>query len=240
MKKARVLQIGVGNWGVHHKRILSEMGVLKGTVDINGEEDYVDIPDVTYDHVVICTPPDTHYELARKMLIAGKHVFVEKPLAMNSSQCRVLLNIAKEEEVKLQCGYIERFNSLVPKITVPTPRFLRFVRNNRHYPHVKDNIVMDTAVHDIDLALWIYHYEPISIQSVVSDDYCSIILEFPNGTASINCSWLSSEKVRTINGISTITSEDSLKAELFHFIAQDKLLCSNALNVQRVVERILK
>ena len=88
----KVIQIGVGHWGVNHKRILTELGVLEATCDFNGKETFKTLDgiptNVEADHAVVCTPPDTHYELVKMLLEKEKHVFVEKPLAETSEQCR--------------------------------------------------------------------------------------------------------------------------------------------------------
>jgi UDP-N-acetylglucosamine 3-dehydrogenase len=175
-------------------------------------------------------------------LEADKHVFVEKPLAETAGQCRELLDMARERGLKLQCGYIERFNPIIQKMKedIPKPRFMTFVRENTYQPHITDNIVMDTAVHDIDLAMWFFGDKPINVMASGHDDYTSIILDFPTGVASINCSWSHLGKVRSINNISTIHSFDILKEELQDFIIRDKILAYNALHVQEVVEKIVE
>jgi len=88
---SKVIQIGVGHWGVNHKRILSELGVLVETCDINGQEDTTIYDGRTYfDHAVVCTPPNTHYDIVKELLLLRRHVFVEKPLAETADECREL------------------------------------------------------------------------------------------------------------------------------------------------------
>ena len=235
----QVLQVGVGNWGINHKRILSDLGVLVATVDKNGKEDYDDVDDVNvhYDHVVICTPLETHYKLVKRFLNDGKNVFVEKPLAKTTKECKELLDIAKNKGLKLQCGYVERFNPEVIKLKKSSPLTV-FTRENRHYPHIKDSILLDTSVHDIDLALWYYEEYPYKINAVHDNKYAVITLRFTTGTAVIITSWLSDRKVRTINGNSIISSHDSLKDELLSFLSKYETYCDNALDVMKVIESI--
>ncbi len=233
----KVIQIGVGHWGVNHKRILFELGVLVDTYDIT----YGSRPTFPhYDHVVICTPPNTHYGIVKTFLELGKHIFCEKPLAETSEQCRELLDLAVSKNLKLRVGYIERFNPYVKKIQKTHPRLVTFVRENRHYPHVTDNIVIDTAVHDIDLACWFFEeWEPTPIiTSHVYSDYSVITLKFTKGVAVIISSWLSNRKVRTINGVSTICSEDILKLELEDFLNGDIKQDWNALHVHEVIDGV--
>lgn len=240
----RVIQIGVGNWGVNHKRILSELGVLEATVDVNNKEDYrfySEIIGLDFDHAVVCTLPNDHYHLTKWLLESGKHVFVEKPLAETVDQCSELLELAKEKNLKLRVGYIERFNPYVKKIKDTKPKLVTFVRENKHYPHVKDNIVMDTAVHDIDLACWFFGCIPDTVTTQKDNwwKYSVIMLDFNNrGTAVIISSWLSDRKIRTINGISTMCSENILKLELEDFLNGEIKQDWNALHVMEVIDGV--
>jgi UDP-N-acetylglucosamine 3-dehydrogenase len=235
----RVLQVGVGSWGANHKRLLEEAGVLVGTVDPVSNADFksLDDVDIEFDHAVVCTPPKTHYAIAKRLLAMGIHVFVEKPLAETSAQCQELLEYAESNRLKLQCGYIERFNPIVKRI--PTSKFMTFTRTNRHYPRIEDSILMDTAVHDIDLALMFYGMFPKNVTGINKDNHCMLILDFGEaGTASINTSWETSEKIRMINNTSIITSENILRTELSDFLIRDHVCCWNALDVQRIVEMV--
>jgi UDP-N-acetylglucosamine 3-dehydrogenase len=202
-----------------------------------------DVVQRDFDHAVVCTPPRTHYDIVKLLLESGKHVFVEKPLATSSKQCRELLDIARDRRLKLQCGYIERFNPIIQKMRKEEPsKFMTFVRENTYQPHIQDNIVVDTAVHDIDLAMTFFGCKPHSVKSSYEQDYCSIIMDFPNGTASINCSWTHLGKVRSINNVSTIHSFDILKDELTWFLESDPIINVDwgALWVQEVVEEIVE
>jgi predicted dehydrogenase len=235
-----VAQIGVGQWGNNHKRVLQDLGVLVATCDTNGKEDYSDwkemVRDEKFTHVVICTPPETHYEIAGWMLNSGKNVFVEKPMAMNAGECKDLVELAEEKKLILQCGYIERYNKLVKKVDVK--EFMVFIRENKHYSHVKTDIVRDTAVHDIELAIGFFGKMPIDVMSDIHANYSTLILKFKDGVATIITNWISDKKIRTINNQSTIGSEDILRLELEDFLTRDEFIDYNALNVARVVEAI--
>ena len=211
---ARVVQIGVGHWGRNHKRILEDMDVLVATVDINGQEDYKRITDVKekYDHVVICTPPDTHFKLVTQLI--DKHIFVEKPLTLDSLQtAKLLLKTSK----KLQVGMIERYNPIVQKIKKQGNKNLTFVREGPKQEHIKESIVWDTTIHDIDLAFWFFDEMPLKVVGSYTDTYCEMLLEFSAGEARIISAW-DRPKHRSINGISTITTDNILKNELLDFI----------------------
>lgn len=217
----RVCLVGVGRFGSVHKRTLQEIGVDFFTVDTNGEEDYTDFRGLAFDHAIVCTPIDTHYHIARKLLLQGKHVFVEKPLAKSVKECEELLEIAKRKGLKLQCGYIERFNPIV--------QYLKDHLDKTRIVFQREGSLYDTAVHDIDLALWFYEDYPEKID--YADDV--ILLTFREGKALI---YMAGE--RSINGINTKHNLNILKDELEYFLYSENLLCYNALDVMKVIERI--
>lgn len=236
---AKVVLVGIGNWGINHKRVLNDLDVLVATCDINGKEDYKDweevIVDVNFDHVVICTPPESHYEIASAMLRAGKHVFVEKPMSLNSKDCSTLVDLAIKRKLKLQCGYVERYN---PLVKLPHQEFMLYIRENKHYTHILTDIVNDMIVHDIDLAISEFDGMPQGVMADIHPNYATVVLKFGEGTATIVTNWMSEKRVREINHQSTIGSEDILKAELNDFITRKEFIDHNALYVAKVVEAI--
>ena len=124
----KIIQIGTGGWGKNHARILSELGVLVAICDTNIEKskEYGEKYSVNYyeslekvleseefDGAFVVTPTSTHVEIAKKLLEAKKHVFVEKPLTYKSEDGEKLAKLAEKNKVILTCGYIERFNPAV-------------------------------------------------------------------------------------------------------------------------------
>src|SRR5687767_15570906 len=108
----RLAQIGLGQWGKNLARNFDELGELAWLCDIEemcraeAAQRYpsaritANVEDVLADEaveaVVIATPVPTHYELSRRALEAGKHVFVEKPPAMRGAEMAELCDIAEE------------------------------------------------------------------------------------------------------------------------------------------------
>ena len=85
--------------------------------DITTTTDFNDIvEDSDIDAVVIATPVHLHYELAKKSLQAGKHTFIEKPMASSSSECSELVKLADENKLKLMVGHTFIFTPAVRKI----------------------------------------------------------------------------------------------------------------------------
>ena len=74
--------------------------------------DFADVlADDTIDGVVIATPVDTHFTLAKAALEAGKHVLVEKPLATTSADCEALIALADERDLRLMVGHVFVYNA---------------------------------------------------------------------------------------------------------------------------------
>jgi 6-phosphogluconate dehydrogenase (decarboxylating) len=90
--------------GFHVKRLREEHPKVKVHIcDIN--DDWAD--SVAY---IIATPSDTHYEIAKELIQAGKHVLVEKPVALHYHEAQILYRLAQEHDVVFMAGHTERFN----------------------------------------------------------------------------------------------------------------------------------
>ncbi len=124
--------IGLGYWGKNILRNLHELGVLHTACDseqyiiserketfkdINYSTDFDDVikePDIKA--VVIAAPAATHYELVKQALLAGKDVFVEKPLALTVKQGEELVDLAEKENRILMVGYILQYHPAVIRL----------------------------------------------------------------------------------------------------------------------------
>jgi UDP-N-acetylglucosamine 3-dehydrogenase len=170
------------------------------------------------DAVVISTPTVTHYEIAKKTIASGLHTFVEKPLTLTSEEGEELLEAAEKQGVILTSGYIERFNPAVTALKeivvsgrLGEPLLLEFHRESKWSGNVRDvGIILDTAVHDIDTARWIFNLEPTSVYAragrVMSphEDFAAIILGFDEKkTAFIASNWVTPKKVRRLIAVCT-------------------------------------
>ena len=124
----KIVQIGTGGWGKNHTRVLSELGVLVAVCDADSKKskEYGEKYSVNhyesldklliseeFDGAFVVTPTSTHTEIAKKLLEAKKHVFVEKPMTYKSEDGKKLAKLAEKNKVILTCGYIERFNPAV-------------------------------------------------------------------------------------------------------------------------------
>jgi len=236
----KIVQIGIGGWGKNHTRILSQLGKLSAVCDVNPQRSkeygekysvnhYESLDDLLiseeFDGAFVVTPTSTHIEIARKLLEAKKHVFVEKPMTYNSEDGKKLAKLAEKKKVILTCGYIERFNPVVKLVKnyVKEKKFgelimLEFHRENRMPLHIKDvGIIYDTAVHDIDTANWLFDDVPNVVFARAGkikhehEDFASIMLGYKNDKiAIISSNWITPKKVRTFSAVCTdavITSD---------------------------------
>jgi predicted dehydrogenase len=175
----------------------------------NRYSDVVDDPEV--DAVIVAVPVRFHYEMAKKALDAGKHTFIEKPMARSSAECLRLIETAERQRLTLMVGHTFVYSTPVRKIKeiVDSGQLgdIQYVSSRRLNLGLfqKDiNVAWDLAPHDISILLHILGEAPVSIncqgKSHVMkgiEDVTDLSLQFANGTyASIQSSWLHPSKVR--------------------------------------------
>ena len=232
----KVSILGLGNMGRNHLRVLS---MLKGVdiayiYDVNQQVlqalsaqykvPHTDDPNKAIDAadaVIIVTPTSTHYDFFKHCAGRVKNVFIEKPLAETLEQALEIEQLAKQHDMFIQCGFIERFNPVV----VELKRVLQadsvinadFTRTNRLSSRITDvDVVLDLMIHDIDLALFLNG--PIKSISAHGKKehglvaFASAIAVHENGALSrILASRMTEKKIRSIQ----ITSSNAyIDAEL--------------------------
>ncbi|MDF2426118.1 MAG: Gfo/Idh/MocA family oxidoreductase [Nitrosopumilus sp.] len=242
----KIVQIGTGGWGKNHTRILSQLGVLVAVCDADSQKSkeygkkysvnhYTSLDELLaaekFDGAFVVTPTSTHAAIAKKLLDAKKHVFVEKPMTYKSEDGQDLAKLAEKNKVILTCGYIERFNPAVGvvKKMVKEKKYgdlvmLEFHRENRMPLHIKDvGIIYDTSVHDIDTANWLFDDMPQVVFARAGkikhehEDFASIMLGYKNDkVAIISSNWITPKKVRKFNAVCTeaIISSDFITQEI--------------------------
>ncbi|MCL5036666.1 MAG: Gfo/Idh/MocA family oxidoreductase [Chloroflexi bacterium] len=171
MDPLRVAVIGAGNFGQHHVRIFSEMSQvdLVGVVETceergkflaekYGTRHYTDYNDLLgeVDAVNIAVPTSFHYRIAMDFLLSGTHVLVEKPITDKLEEAKELVDIAREKDLVLQVGHLERFNPAVRqlKLMLKKPSFIEAHRLS--YPvrrNLDVGVVWDLMIHDIDILI---------------------------------------------------------------------------------------
>ncbi|MEM3148185.1 MAG: Gfo/Idh/MocA family oxidoreductase, partial [Candidatus Jordarchaeales archaeon] len=223
--------IGVGTWGRQHARNFAsiEKTRLVAVCDIReenarkvgeeyGTEWYTDVDSLLrredIDAVSVCTPASTHFEIATKSILSGKHVFVEKPMTGSVEKALKLIEYAREQGVFLMVGFIERFNPGVSKVIkilesdiIGDPVITISRRVGPFWPdRVEDvGVVTDAAIHDVDLARHIFKREIVSVYATGGrlkhrfEDYMAAMLHLDNGLSCIiEANWLTPRKVREL------------------------------------------
>jgi predicted dehydrogenase len=191
---------------------LSHMkGIYTGVHTVKNYEDLVADSDINA--VAIATPVHLHYDMAKAALQAGKHVYIEKPMASTADQCRELNAMAGEQDLTLMVGHTFVYSTAVRtiKFIVESGDIgqLYYISSNRLNLGLiqKDiNVAWDLAPHDISIILYITGVRPHSVNCQGRahvfpgiEDVSSMSLEFPNDIfASIQSSWLDPKKVRTM------------------------------------------
>ena len=174
----------------------------KGLRLFNSVDELVDASDI----VDVVTPTLSHYECALKAIRKSKHVFIEKPITHTVEEAAELLKLAREAQVKIQVGHIERFNPafVLAREHISDPRFIEIHRLAQFNPRGTDvSVILDLMIHDIDIVLGVV---PANIRrisasgvAVISDtpDIANARLEFDNGcVANITASRISLKNMR--------------------------------------------
>jgi predicted dehydrogenase len=186
--------------------------------------------DPTLDAVAIATPARTHFELTRDALNAGKHVLVEKPLAMSVAEAQALIALAAEKQRVLMVGHTFEYNPAVWKIrelldahAIGQVFYVYSNRVNLGRVQRDINALWSIAPHDVSILLYLLDALPLSVSArgatYLSDgveDVVFVTLTFPDGVlAHIHASWLDPRKTRlmTIVGSEKMIVYDDVDAE---------------------------
>ncbi len=221
MKNKSIALVGAGYWGKNLARSLSELGVIRSICDQSEEiresmkKLYKDVSvtgdfnsvlsDNGVESVFIASPAVMHFEQAKKALLAGKHVFVEKPLSLSVEDAEELIKIAESRKKILFVGHILHYHPAVIKMkkiiaegTIGKLQYIYSNRLNLGKIRTEENILWSFAPHDISLILGLTGEEPSYIDcsgsSFLNPDIADITmtnLKFPSGVgAHIFVSWL--------------------------------------------------
>lgn len=213
--------IGAGHLGKIHLRLIKEIDEFHfvGFYDANPEtgkkvseefdipffEDFDDLL-LQVDVLDVVTPTLFHHQYAVKGLRNSKHVFIEKPIATNIQEAREIVQLAREANVKVQIGHVERFNPafIAAAPYSDNPMFIETHRLAQFNPRGTDvSVVLDLMIHDIDIVLHMVksNIKKINASGVAvvseSPDICNARIEFDNGcVANLTASRLSMKNMR--------------------------------------------
>lgn len=160
------------------------------------------------DAVSICTPTISHKEIAEFFLNNNIHTFVEKPITTTLEEADILVNLAKKNNLKLQVGHVERFNSAFTSVAslIKDPVFIECHRLNLFPNRSLDiGVVLDLMIHDIDIILGLVKSPIKDVQAVGinvltdKEDIANARLTFENGcVCNVTASRISPEVTRKI------------------------------------------
>jgi len=158
------------------------------------------------DMVDVVTPTVHHYECAKKVIEAGKHLFIEKPITQTVKEAVALRELAKKYKVRGQVGQVERFNPafMAVKDKIDNPMFIEAHRLAEFNPRGTDvSVILDLMIHDIDVILSVVRSKVVKVTangvSVISEtpDIANARIEFVNGCiANLTASRISLKSMR--------------------------------------------
>lgn len=186
--------------------------VLQDYPQMNVTQDFGDIiSDSEINTVAIVTPVSTHYEMAKRALQNGKHVFVEKPFTQTPSQAEELINLAEQKRLKIMVdhtflfsGSVTKIKELIDKGEIGSIYYYDSTRINLGLFQKDVNVIWDLAPHDFAIMLHLLAERPEAVRvfskSHVNsmEDVAHILVYFTNNLmAHFNVNWLSPVKIRT-------------------------------------------
>jgi predicted dehydrogenase len=168
------------------------------------------LEDQELEGVVVATPVITHAELARQALLAGKHVFVEKPMALGADEAEELVATAEERALVLMPGHLLLYHPGVAKLKElvnagELGRVLYVYGNRQNFGQIRrdENALGSLGAHDLSVILHLLEEEPAEVwargESFLGDveDVVFCYLRFPSGVvAHMHLSWLDPHKMR--------------------------------------------
>lgn len=166
--------------------------------------------------VTICLPEDEHVTASISAIEAGKHLFLEKPLATSLKDCDKILDCAARHKVKLVIGHLLRFDpkyaqayEIVKSGEIGEILQIKAQRDGMlsagYHSGKHTSVIFHVGIHDIDLMLWFINSSPIKVyaeqvKSVLADvgteDAILSIVKFKNGAVgSVGCSWVLNDRI---------------------------------------------
>jgi predicted dehydrogenase len=229
--KLRVAVVGTGNWGLNHVRTFAASAQCQVSflADINYQNltrarRFAPEAEMLSDHrpllerkdceaVVVATPAETHYEIARDFLQAGKHVLVEKPLTLKVEHARELVELEQAGKAKLMTGHLLLYHPAVRYLKECLTRgdlgrvyYIYSSRVNLGAVRRNENTLWSFAPHDISVMMYLLDQMPEAGQTVARSylqpgvpDVAFFTLFFPNDVmAHGQVSWLDPHKIRKL------------------------------------------
>jgi predicted dehydrogenase len=240
--------VGLGFWGPNLARNFDDLPGARLAWLCDGQEDRLTrlamrypearrtprfddlLADQALDAVVIATPVVTHADLARHALAAGKHVFVEKPLALSAGEAEELVALATERDLVLMPGHLLLYHPGVAKLKELVDagelgHILYVYGNRQNLGQIRsdENALWSLGAHDVSVILHLVGEEPAeasargaSFLNEGVEDVVFCFLRFPSGVvAHMHLSWLDPHKMRrmTVVGDRKMAVFDDMELE---------------------------
>ncbi len=230
MQQQKIAVIGCGVWGRNIVRNFYNLNVLDTVCDIDEEnlkkvtqeysnvkitKDFNEIlsnPEIT--GVAVVTPSHMHYKLVKELLLAGKHVYVEKPISTVAEEAKDLTKLANERGLVLMVGHlllyhpaVNRLKMLIDEGVLGDIVYAQSDRLNVNYFKNDRSVMWDLAPHDVSMISYVIGKDPKRVLSAVgcsSDrneimDITHLGIEFEDGViAQISDSWITPKKHVTL------------------------------------------
>lgn len=189
-------------------KVLRRYPAVAGTNDFNEL-----LSDNTLDAIAIATPVHTHYPLAKAALQAGKHVLVEKPMCMTTTECEELITLAAEKKLTLMVdhtfvyhGAVKRIKQEIDNGNLGNLLYFDSSRVNLGLFQSDINVIWDLAPHDLSMMDYLIGQQPVSVHATGTcaagqeqEAVAYLTVKFDNDLiAHFNVSWLSPVKLRQI------------------------------------------
>jgi UDP-2-acetamido-3-amino-2,3-dideoxy-glucuronate N-acetyltransferase len=255
LNEINVAIIGAGRWGKNHVRTANSLLAAnqitvcdfseraRETVrGINPEIKFTTNPDEIFSDdrinaVIIATPAETHYEIAKKALESGKHVLVEKPITLYPEEAEKLLELSRKLNLKLMVGHVLLYHPAVIRMKEGLRKGeigrLQYIYSNRlnlGALRTEENVLWSFAPHDISVIQYLIEKNPERIEAHGGafvqkniEDTTLTFLEYPeNIKAHIFVNWLhpfKEQRMVVIGDKGMYVFEDSAKSEklkLYH------------------------
>ncbi len=226
MSTYKVGIVGAGIWGKNLVRNFYNLNYLDTVCDMDEENlkrtqnDFPNVhltkdfnemlsnPDI--DGIVVATPSHTHFKLVKAALNAGKHVYVEKPIATTSAEAKELNDLATAKDLVLMVGHlllyhpaVNRLKMIVESGELGEIKYVQSDRLNINYFKNDRSVMWDLAPHDVSMISHILGEEPLCVISAVGAssegnailDITHIDIEYPSGAvAHVSDSWIHPQK----------------------------------------------
>lgn len=245
--------IGSGRWGINHVKTAhqllgsdhvivcdsnesaySKVAAVSPAIRFTTDLESV-LADASIQAVIVATPAETHYAVAKKCLERGKHVLVEKPITLVTIEAKDLIAVAAQNDRQLMVGHVLLFHPAIVKLKAMVSEGvigrLQYIYSNRlnlGTIRSEENILWSFAPHDISVIQHLTEADPVRVQASGAsflqnniEDTTLTVLEYPgNVHAHIYVSWLhpfKEQRLVVIGDKGMIVFEDSVKDEKLKF-----------------------